>query len=58
MSETTITSINFSKKILEKADRIVEQRLIAGVTNRSALVEYALNELFKKILKENPEVAQ
>jgi hypothetical protein len=37
---------------LEKADKIVREKLINGVVNRSALVEYALNEVFKQIFKE------
>ena len=52
MTETSITSINVSKQILEKADKIVEKRLIPGVTNRSALVEYALDKVFKEVFKE------
>lgn len=54
---TTITSINFSKEILKKADEIVEKRLIPGVTNRSGLVEYALDKLFKEVFKEDQEVS-
>ena len=37
---------------LQKADRIVSEKLINGVVNRSALIEYALNRVFKEVWKE------
>jgi hypothetical protein len=40
------------QETLEKADKIVKDNLVPGVNNRSALIEYALNKVFKEVFKE------
>ena len=56
--EFIIRSISFTKDVLEKADYIVKKRLIAGINNRSGLVEYALRRVFKEVFKEKESVDQ
>jgi hypothetical protein len=43
------TCVNFKIEVIEKADLIVSQRLIPGVTNRSGLIDYALKLVFKEL---------
>jgi hypothetical protein len=43
------TCVNFKIDVIEKADLIVSQRLIPGVTNRSGLIDYALKLVFKEL---------
>jgi len=56
--EFIIRSISFTRDVLEKADYIVKKRLIAGINNRSGLVEYALRRVFKEVFKEKESVDQ
>lgn len=51
-AELTKTTISLSKKVMQRADEIVGKRLIPGITNRSALIEYALIQVFKQVPKE------
>lgn len=46
------TTISLSKAAMNRADEIVGKRLIPGVNNRSALIEYALIQVFKQVFKE------
>ena len=50
--ELVKTSITLSKRSMDKSRDIVDQRMIAGITNRSALIEYALEKVFKEIFKD------
>jgi hypothetical protein len=43
------TCVSFRKEVIEKADLIIFQRLIPGVTNRSGLIDYALKLVFKEL---------
>ena len=38
----TTTSVSLEQKTIDRADRIVDDRLIPGVKDRSGLIEYAL----------------
>jgi len=41
--------VNFKPEVMEKADTIVRDRLIPGVTNRSGLIDYALRKVFREL---------
>jgi hypothetical protein len=45
-------SATIREDILQKADKIVRDGLIVGINNRSALLEYGLNKVFKEVFKE------
>jgi len=49
----TTTSVSLEQKTIDRADRIVDDRVIPGVKDRSGLIEYALRKLFEEI--ENKE---
>jgi hypothetical protein len=40
------------KDFVEKADKIVSDGLIVGISTRSGLIEYALAKVFKEVFKE------
>lgn len=40
------------KDIVEKADKIVSDGLIVGISTRSGLIEYALAKVFEEVFKE------
>jgi metal-responsive CopG/Arc/MetJ family transcriptional regulator len=50
--QTIVRSVSFDKDTLNKTNIIVKKRLIRGVTNRSGLIDYALREVFDKIIPE------
>ena len=56
--ELVVTSVSFKPNVIEKADKIVTERLIPGVNNRSGLIEYALRKVFKEVFKEAPETME
>jgi len=43
------TSVSFDRQTLKRADEIVEKKEIDGVRTRSALIEYALQKVFKEL---------
>jgi metal-responsive CopG/Arc/MetJ family transcriptional regulator len=43
------TSVSLPEKIVETTDKIVENRLLKGVKDRSGVVEVALLDLFEKL---------
>jgi hypothetical protein len=45
-------SLTIFPDTLQKTDKIVNERLVDGIVNRSALVEYALKQVFKEVFKE------
>jgi metal-responsive CopG/Arc/MetJ family transcriptional regulator len=50
--KVTVISASIDKTFLEKADRIINERLLPGINNRSALIEYALRKVFDELFKE------
>lgn len=56
--ENISTCVSFRPEVLLKADKIVKDGLIPGINNRSALVEYALNKVFKEVFKETTDVTR
>ena len=48
----TTVSASIRRDILEKADKIVRDGLIVGISTRSGLIEYALAKVFKEVFKE------
>lgn len=46
------TAVSFDFDILKKADEIVAKRMLPGINNRSALIAYALQKMFKEVLKD------
>jgi len=46
-----ITSVSLSASVVKKLDEIVDQRLIPGVRDRSALVEYVLRKFLEELDK-------
>lgn len=44
------TAVSFRPDIIEKADKIVNEGLLPGVNNRSALIEYALIKVFREVV--------
>ena len=56
-NQTTVRSVSFDQETLNKANLIVKKRLIRGVTNRSGLIDYALREVFDKVLPTQPQLA-
>jgi len=58
--ERVAISCTIRKDILEQADCIVNQSMLPGIGNRSALLEYALSLVIKEVFKEGkhtPEFA-
>jgi metal-responsive CopG/Arc/MetJ family transcriptional regulator len=47
--------VSLPKDAIAKSDQIVDNRLISGVSNRSALIEYALRKVFDEVFKEHPQ---
>jgi len=45
----TVTSVSLDPETIEKADRIVQDRLVPAIKDRSALIEYALSRLFQEL---------
>ena len=52
INEKIAIGIYIRKDILEKADKIVRDGLIVGISRRSGLIEYALAKVFKEVFKE------
>lgn len=50
-TEYKVKSISFTPEILEKVDKIVKERMIPGVNDRSALVNYALAKFSRNFLR-------
>jgi metal-responsive CopG/Arc/MetJ family transcriptional regulator len=50
-SNFVTVSVSFDWQILKKADEVVGNRLLPGINNRSALISYALQKVFKEVLK-------
>ena len=48
-SDIVVRSISLKREVIKKADEIVTKRLIPGVNNRSGLIEYALQKVFKEL---------
>lgn len=46
-----VRSISFRESTLQKAEKILVDRLVPGINNRSALVEYALQKVFAEVFK-------
>jgi metal-responsive CopG/Arc/MetJ family transcriptional regulator len=48
-SDIVVRSVSLKRAVINKADKIVKDRLVPGVNNRSGLIEYALQKVFKEL---------
>jgi metal-responsive CopG/Arc/MetJ family transcriptional regulator len=48
-SDIVVRSVSLKRETINKADNIVKERKIPGVNNRSGLIEYALQKVFKEL---------
>jgi metal-responsive CopG/Arc/MetJ family transcriptional regulator len=56
--DIVVRSVSLKRETLNKADTIVKQRKIPGVNNRSGLIEYALQKVFKELADEQRQKCQ